>query len=182
VILSQKYLPLVHLERDTDPANIPGADIESLLIAKNLGAILHAARKGKKRIRIDNGNTHLSLPLDPMIFTGTQMPQYLFGQIISPALIIHGSANLDVSLWNVSSIEQSIRKNGISPERVILTDRDHWFRPVPKSPGDQLSERRTGECFRRETDPQVFLESISFIRRVMGQEVDREAQVSIQSG
>lgn len=180
VILSQKYHPLVSIGCDPELSNILGPDPESLLIAKNLGAVLHAARKGRKQIRIENGNTHLSLSLDPMIFTGTQTPQYLFRHIISPALIIHGSADLDASLWNVSSIEQSIRKNGISPERVILTDRDHWFRPVPKSPGDQLSERLNGECFRRETDPQVFLESISFMGKVMGN--DGNGQILANQG
>jgi pimeloyl-ACP methyl ester carboxylesterase len=167
VILTQKYLPLVSNNHDADYPGIPSPDAESVLIAKNLGTILHAARKEKKRVVIDNGNTNLSLPLDPMVFTGNRIPRDMFRYVISPALIIHGTADLDASLLNLPSIEQSIKKNGISPERVIITNRDHWFRPVPKNSDDQIMERLNGECFRREIDPQVFLESISFIRRVI---------------
>ncbi|HWQ66717.1 MAG TPA: hypothetical protein VN372_07585 [Methanospirillum sp.] len=168
VILSQKYLPLIQMECDTtDNDGFTSLDSESVLIAKSLGVIFHAARKGRTRIHINNGNMPLYIPIYPMIFTGIEMPRCMFRYVTSPTFIIHGSADYDVSLWNAASIEQSVRQKVLTPERLILPDLDHWFRPVPKKPGDQIRERLNGKCFNHETDPRIFIESVSFINRIL---------------
>ena len=167
VILSQKYIPINQIEEYSAGNPEKYTDTTSLLIAKKIGTLLQAARKGKPRVHIELGENRLDLQLEPRIFNGNQMPRYMFRFVISPTLIIHGSADQDISLWNAASIEQSIRKNTSNIERVILADRDHWFRTMPDNPGDRLMERLNGGCFKRETDVRVFKESVSFLRRVL---------------
>lgn len=167
VLLSQKYIPVIQSGLDmNDIQDHTLSDSISVMLAKNLGVIFHAIRKGKTKVRIESGDYSLTLPLDPLIFTGTQMPRCMFRHIHSPTLILHGSSDLDVSLWNAASIEQSVRRNGIIPERIIIADRDHWFRHVADNPGEQLKERLNGDCFSRPIDNRVFDETVSFIRKV----------------
>jgi len=169
VILTQKYSTLFQVFCDSGiGAHPPEYDGYSSLVSKNLGMVLYAARKGRKSLRLQNGASSLQLTLVPSLFNGDQMPGEMFRYILSPTLIIHGSADQDISVWNAASIEQSVKKNVISPQRVIMADRDHWFRPVPDNFVDQVRERMTLECFNRSTDHRFFMECLSFIKKVKG--------------
>jgi pimeloyl-ACP methyl ester carboxylesterase len=163
-ILSQKYTMVLH----AGPSE-PGPDPVSVQIAQNLSLLLNAIRKGKKQLKIENNDTPIMLDLEPMLFRGTQTPRYMFRHIISPTMIIHGSSDLDISPWNASSIDQSLRNQWIIPERIILSDRDHWFRETPYLPVDKFMERLNGECFSRPIDTRLFSETVSFIRRAINQ-------------
>ncbi len=164
VILSQKYLPLVQmLGESTRPEMTWSIDEYSVLIAKNLGLILQTARKNGKSIHIHNGTRSLLFAIHPELNNGDQMPRSLFRHITSPTFILHGSADIDVSLWNSVSIEQAVKQTVLHPKREIIKDRDHWFRPVPKNRDTQYWERFTGECFNRETDEYLLKTILSFI-------------------
>ena len=167
VILTQQFLPLLEIvdepnERSIDP------DKKSLLIARNLGSILHAIRKKRKNIQLQDSFNSMILILNPLLFTGSEMPRYMLRFVTSPSLIIHGSADLDISVWNATSIEQAIKQNVISPERIIMRDRDHWFRPVPGNSVLHQKERIRGDGFQRKTDMQFFQECLLFIRQISG--------------
>lgn len=170
VIISQKYTMVLQAGPQDCGIDHSSIDPVSVQIGKNLGTILQAIRKGKKRVSIGTDEHRFPLHLEPGLFTGSNTPRSMFRHVLAPTLIIHGSSDLDVSLWNAASIEQSIRKSWVIPERVILPDLDHWFREMPVRPADQIRERLNGDCFKRQIDPRVFEETITFIRKVIAPE------------
>jgi len=169
VILSQKFLlPLDIINNQKGQEQIVTPDSLSLLIARNLGSILQAIRKKRTKIQLRDTYDSLEFRLNPLLFSGDETPRSMFRFITSPTLIIHGSSDLDVSVWNATSIEQSVRKNILAPERIILEDRDHWFRMLPGSVNRHMQDRVSGASFSYEQDEKVFRECVSFIRRIKG--------------
>ncbi|MDD1727694.1 MAG: alpha/beta hydrolase [Methanospirillum sp.] len=182
VILSLKYLLPIearNIKEEREEAIIP--DPCSQLIAENIGSILHAIRRNRTRIHLQNNSQSLDIPLDRMLFTGNETPKAMFRFVTSPTLIIHGASDLDVSVWNATSIEQSIRQVVHSPERIILEDRDHWFRIVPGTVGMHMQDRITGKSFSYEPDNRIFNEYIGFIKRVYGLEETEKDSVKKSS-
>jgi len=169
VILSQKYLlPLESQNRQNADDQVNTSDAVSLLIAKNMGTILQAMRKNRSRIQLQDMYRTLEFRLNPILYTGNETPKHMFRYITSPTLIIHGASDLDVSVWNATSIEQAIRKTVQAPERIIMEDLDHWFRTIPGSASRHMQDRVSGACFYYEQDEKFFRECTSFIRRVSG--------------
>lgn len=181
VILSQKYLLPIELQNkqsnDEQPI-IP--DPLSLLIGKNMGSILQTIRKKRKRIQLQNVDESVEIRLNPSLFSSDENPGVMYRYVTSPTFIIHGTSDLDVSVWNATSIEQSVKKNITSPERVILEDRDHWFRMVPGNVGKHMRDRVSGACFYYEQDERFFRESSSFIKRIYG--IEEHQQSSLKRG
>jgi hypothetical protein len=169
VILSQKFLlPLELINNQKGQEQIITPDSLSLLIARNLGSILQAIRKKRTKIQLRDAYRSLEFRLNPLLFSGDETPRSMFRYITSPTLIIHGSSDLDVSVWNATSIEQSVHQNILAPERIILEDRDHWFRMLPGSIGRHMQDRVSGASFSYEQDERIFIECVSFIQRVKG--------------
>lgn len=162
-VLTQKYYSLLQTEGPDDQPLLTKTDLHSAIISKNLGTILHAARKGRKKVRIHDPLGILDLPLTPSLCTGDEIPRDMFRYVTSPTLVIHGTSDLDISVWNAASIEQSVRQQVVAPIRHLMTDRDHWFRPVPAGLMAPAHERVLGTCFRRETDEAFYKYCLSFI-------------------
>nr|WP_319540733.1 alpha/beta hydrolase [uncultured Methanospirillum sp.] len=169
VILSQKYLLPIELQKkqgSDEQSVVP--DSLSLLISENMGAILQAIRKKRSRIQLQALNEKIEIRLNQDLYSGDETPRTMFRYITSPTLVIHGSSDLDVTVWNATSIEQVVRKNVATPERIILEDRDHWFRMVQGSIGRHMKDRVSGASFFYEQDERFLRECSSFIRRIYG--------------
>jgi len=169
VILSQKYLLPIELQNNKgNDGQIIVPDALSLLIGQNMGSILQAIRKKRTRVQLKKMNETVEIRLNQTMYSGDETPKSMFRYITSPTLIIHGTSDLDVTIWNATSIEQSIKKNIANPERIILEDRDHWFRMVPGNTGRHMQDRVSGASFFYEQDERFFRDCSSFIRRIYG--------------
>ncbi len=167
VIISQKFLPVLEIKQAIEQIHetLP-MDFQSLLIAKNMGLLFNAIRKKRSCLRICEGDQKLEIHINRLLFSGSENPKQMFRFIASPSLIIHGSSDLDVSVWNATSIEQSIHQTVQNVERVVIEDCDHWFRTVPDSITRHQVDRITGASFAYEPDTRFFSECLAFIKQI----------------
>ncbi len=171
-ILTQKYLPLKNNGINSRGENIiPLLDPETKIIMSNLGKILQASRKGKGVIKLkDNGNT-MSIHLPDDFFSENKSPSALLSILDAPCLILHGSGDLDIPVSNAFFLETKLRQKNSSISRIVILDKDHWFRDMPHDGDDRIIERITGVCIQNPVDHRflkhclLFIEDILKIRR-----------------
>lgn len=167
-IITQKYLPFKNygkLSQVND--NIPPVDIETSIILSSLGKILNASRKGRKKIKIKENDTILDIYLPEELFSEEKNPAMLYASLDAPSLIIQGSGDLDVPVSNAFFLETKLKQRISSVSRIVMLDKDHWFRDMPNYGDDRIRQRLTGECIQNPVDHRFLKNILIFIEDVL---------------
>jgi len=167
-ILTQKYFPFKEVNLSSlGFEQRPALDPESALIVKNMGKILQATRKGKEKIRIREQSQMMEYHIPKKLFAEESSPSSLSSVLDAPTLILHGSGDLDISVTNAFFLETKLRQKCNSVSRIVMLDRDHWFREMPQEYSDRVSERLSNECVHRPLDQRFLKNARIFISDVL---------------
>ena len=166
-LLTQKYLPISKMENNIAEPSIITHDPETDLILNNFGKILNNIRKGRENIRLSNGDLRLDLYFPKELFFPEMSSFTLYSYINAPALLIHGSGDLDIHVSNVFFLEQKLNQHIQSVSRIILPDCDHWFREMPTDCQERFIERLNGNGVFHAVDKRFYKNILIFINDVL---------------
>lgn len=167
-ILSQKYFPFKDLNlQSVGVENYSPVDPDTALIMKNLGKLLQTARRGRDRIKLKEFDHCLDLPIPKRLFSNDSSPSALLSALDAPSVILHGSGDLDISVTNAFFLETKLKQKNNSVSRIVMLDRDHWFREMPHDMVDRIRERLSGECIHHPVDNRFLKNSLIFVEDVL---------------
>lgn len=167
-ILTQKYLPIKNYGfRLTDENISPYLDPDTNIIMNNLGKIFRASRKGKGKIRLKESGYLVDLHLPRELFSAEKSLPSLYSALVDPCLILHGSGDLDVSVSNAFFLETKLRQKISSVSRIVMLDKDHWFREMPDESEERVRQRLTGGCIHNPVDHRFLKHCLVFIEDLL---------------
>ena len=167
-VLTQKYFPFK--DQNLQSAGIEKyspVDPDTSLIMKNLGKLLQAVRKGRDKIKLRDADHYLELTIPKRLFSDDSSPSALLSALDAPSVILHGSGDLDISVINAFFLETKLKQKNDSVSRIVMLDRDHWFREMPDAIADRIRERLSGECINHPVDHRFLKNSLIFIEDVL---------------
>lgn len=87
-------------------------DLFGLALGENLELRKKALQEGKNRYMISYGEREWTIPLDPLFADPGFAPSKQFRYIRKPALVIHGSCDLNVPVEDAYMVKKELKRNG----------------------------------------------------------------------
>jgi len=152
-VLTQKYISYIHNNTEYSSYSIDHLDMETRLINSHFGNVLYAIRKRKRKLTIRERDQLIDIQIPVDIHEESNL---LFSHLNSPALIIHGSGDLDIPVGNAFYLEQKLIQKITLVTRSILQDCDHWFMKRPADMIRRISERLYNSCSHYPVDERFY--------------------------
>ncbi|MBI4585273.1 MAG: alpha/beta fold hydrolase [Planctomycetes bacterium] len=156
---------------DQSPENLRWVEqiaLDGLAIGEHYRQMFQAARRGDKSYTISHGEYKRTIGLERLRTQINVSISDQFRYIRGPALVLHGSLDLNVPPADAASAERIMKENGNQwVARVMIESADHSFQISPADPDTRIRERYSFDSFKRPYSEQLYSTLLDWLRKTI---------------